>query len=241
VTRPRADEWPVIGEPTDPVPGDPYEVAALGRELRRTADAIRKQADEIKALSSVESWKSKAADEFRKEAEEAEGKLRKAFKRYDAAADALGEKVQEGSDPKQPYASELHRAQTLADKALKDAQAADAEHKASAGALGQLPKDTADDDPQRKKLDRRAESAASSLERAKKDLEAAKDVRDAAAKRACEAIRTAIDNDGLKDQGWDKFKDWVHDNAGPWESPPVRRAAPAPPVPGPTPACPRGW
>jgi hypothetical protein len=51
------------------------------------------------------------------------------------------------------------------------------------------------------------------MERAKKDLEAAKDVRDGAAKRARDAIRGAIDHDGLKDGTWDKFKGWVHDNA----------------------------
>ncbi|MFF3845417.1 putative T7SS-secreted protein [Streptomyces sp. NPDC002328] len=213
MTRPRADEWAVIGESADPIPGDPEEVARLGRSLRKTAEAIRKQADEIKALSSVEAWKSKAAEEFRGQAEEAEGKLRKAYKRYDAAADALGEKVIEGGSYSE-YASELHRAQKMADKALRDAQNADGEDKASSGAIDKLPKDTADDAPDRKKLEKRQEAAASAMERAKKDLEAAKDVRDAAAKRARDAIRYAIDNDGLKDGTWDKFKDWVHDNSG---------------------------
>ncbi|MFJ6084355.1 putative T7SS-secreted protein [Streptomyces sp. NPDC092369] len=213
MTRPRADEWAAIGESADPVPGDPDEVARLGRDLRKTAEAIRKQAGEIKALSSVEAWKSKAADEFRQQAEEAEGKLRKAFKRYDAAADALGEKVTEGTDSKE-YASELHRAQKMADKALRDAQDAHDEDQASSTAIGKLPKDTPDDDPGRDKLKKRQEAAASAMERAKKDLEAAKDVRDAAAKRARDSIRHAIDHDGLKDGRWDKFKDWVHDNAG---------------------------
>lgn len=213
MTRPRTDEWTVIGESSDPIPGDPEQVASLGRDFRKTAEAIKKQADEIKALSSVAAWKGKAADEFRGQAEEAEGKLRKAFKRYDAAADALGEKVMEGGSSKE-YASELHRAQTMADKALRDAQDADADQKTSTGAIDGLPKDTADDDPHRKKLEKRQEAATSAMERAKRDLEAAKDVRDAAVKRAREAIRTAIDNDGLKDGTWDKFKDWVHDNAG---------------------------
>ncbi|MEU9344412.1 putative T7SS-secreted protein [Streptomyces sp. NPDC048278] len=213
MTRPRADEWAVIGEPADPVPGDPDEVAALGRELRKTAESIKKQAAEIKALSSVEAWKSKAADEFRQQAEEAGGKLRKAFQRYDAAADALGERVLDGSSSTE-YASELHRAQIMADKALRDARTADDEHRASGGALDKLPKDTPDDDPGRKKLEKRQEAAGSALERAKRDLEAAKDVRDAAAKRARDAIRHAIDHDGLKDSGWDKFKGWVHDHAG---------------------------
>jgi hypothetical protein len=203
----------VIGEPSDPIPGDPEEVAKLGRDLRKTAEAIKKQASEIKALSSVESWKSKAAEEFRKEAEEAEGKLRKAFKRYDAAADALGERVVDGGRSTE-YASELHHAQTMADKALRDAQDAHDEHTSSGSAIDKLPKDTADDDPDRKKLEKRQKAATSAMERAKKDLEAAKDIRDAAAKRARDAIRTAIDHDGLKDGTWDKFKDWVHDNAG---------------------------
>ncbi|MCX5005534.1 hypothetical protein OHB05_23395 [Streptomyces sp. NBC_00638] len=203
----------MIGETSDPIPGDPEEVARLGRDLRKTAEAIQKQAKEIQALSSVESWKSKAAEEFRDEAEEAGGKLRKAFKRYDAAADALGEKVAEGG-PSKEYASELHRAQTMADKALRDAQGAHDEHTSSSGAIDRLPKGTADDDPDRKKLEKRQEAATSAMERAKEDLDAAKDVRDRAAKRARDAIRSAIDHDGLKDGTWDKFKGWVHDNAG---------------------------
>ncbi|MFF5102119.1 putative T7SS-secreted protein [Streptomyces sp. NPDC000134] len=213
MTRPRAEEWAVIGELSDPIPGDPEEIAGLGRELRRTAEAIKKQADEIKALASVDEWKSKTAEEFRKEAEEAEGKLRKAFKRYDTAADALGEKVVEGGSSKE-YASELHRAQTMADKALRDAREADDEQRASSGAIDKLPEKTADDAPDRKKLEKRQEAATTALEKAKKDLEAAKRVRDAAAKRARDAIRHAIDHDGLKDGTWDKFKDWVHDNSG---------------------------
>ncbi|MFI8218009.1 putative T7SS-secreted protein [Streptomyces sp. NPDC085932] len=213
MTRPRSEEWAVIGEAADPIPGDPDEVAKLGRQLRKTAEAIKKQADEIKALASVDEWKSKTAEEFRKDAEEAEGKLRKAFKRYDAAADALGEKVVEGGCSSQ-YASELHRAQTMADKALRDARDAHDEQNASSSAIGKLPQSTGDDDPDRQKLEKRQDAASAALERAKKHLEAAKDVRDAAAKRARDSIRHAIDNDGLKDDAWDKFKDWVNDNSG---------------------------
>lgn len=42
--RPASHRWEVVGESSDPVPGDPEDVARLGRELRRTADAIEKQA-----------------------------------------------------------------------------------------------------------------------------------------------------------------------------------------------------
>ncbi|MET9912717.1 putative T7SS-secreted protein [Streptomyces sp. NPDC006476] len=202
----------MIGESADPIPGDPEEVAKLGRDLRRTAESIKKQADEIKALASVESWKSKAATEFREQAEGAEGKLRKAFRRYDTAADALGGKVVDGGSSRE-YASELHRAQQMADRALRDAQHAHDEQQASSGAIDKLPKDTPDDDPGRKKLQHRHEAASAAMERAKKDLEVAKEVRDTAAKRARDAIRHAIDHDGLKDSRWDKFKGWVHDHA----------------------------
>jgi hypothetical protein len=121
--------------------------------------------------------------------------------------------VIEGGASKE-YASELHRAQKMADKALRDAQDAESEQKSSTGAIDNLPKGAASDDPDRKKLEKRQEEASSAMERAKKDLEAAKDVRDAAAEAARKSIRHAIDHDGLKDDGWDKFKDWVHDNAG---------------------------
>ncbi|MEU6732825.1 putative T7SS-secreted protein [Streptomyces physcomitrii] len=212
MSRPPAAEWAVLGEDGDPVPGNPEEVARLGRSLRKTADAIRKQADEIKALSDVEAWKGKAATEFRDQAEEADGKLRKAFKRYDVAAKALGTEVAPGE--RESYASELKRAQTKADKALEDAKEADSEQKAHAKALDKLPEDTAEDDPGRKKLEGREQAAGSALAQAKRDLSAAKGIRNDAARKAAKAIRDVIENDGLKDGRWDKFKDWVHDNKG---------------------------
>ncbi|AJE84232.1 hypothetical protein SLNWT_3856 [Streptomyces albus] len=212
MSRPPAADWAVLGEDGDPVPGNPEEVARLGRSLRKTADAIRKQADEIKALSDVEAWKGKAATEFRDQAEEADGKLRKAFKRYDVAAKALGTEVAPGE--RESYASELKRAQTKADKALEDAKEADSEQKAHSRALDKLPEDTAENDPDRKKLEGREEAAGSALAQAKKDLSAAKGIRNDAARKAAKAIRDVIENDGLKDGRWDKFKDWVHDNKG---------------------------
>jgi len=36
-----------LGESGDPVPGDPGSVARRGREPRRTADALEREADEI--------------------------------------------------------------------------------------------------------------------------------------------------------------------------------------------------
>ncbi|WP_437005195.1 hypothetical protein [Streptomyces sp. enrichment culture] len=58
--RPRADEWAVIGEQADPVPGDPEEVARLGRELRRTPVRLR-----IVAPRGVVSHRSRAGSRER--------------------------------------------------------------------------------------------------------------------------------------------------------------------------------
>ncbi|MFD5052732.1 putative T7SS-secreted protein [Streptomyces tendae] len=213
MTRPANHRWAVLDESSDPVPGDPEEVARLGRQLRRTAEAIEKEAREIKELASVENWKGKAATEFRSAAEGAGDKLRKAFKRYDEAADALGTRVVDGVCSTE-YASELHRAQQMADKALRDAEAADEDLGAAQKSLDGQPDDTPEDDPDTKKYKEQKENASSALASAREALQTAKEVRDAAARRAADAIHDVIENDGLKD-GWkDKFKNWVHENAG---------------------------
>ncbi|MEW2323539.1 hypothetical protein AB0926_20930 [Streptomyces griseoincarnatus] len=211
--RPAAHRWAVLDESADPIPGDPETVARLGRQLRKTAEAIDKEAREIEALASVENWKGKTATEFRGAAEGASGKLRKAFKRYDEAAQALGTQVREGVCSNE-FASELHRAQQMADQALKDAEQADESLGSARRALDGLPDDTPDDDPDRKRHTDRQKAATSALADAKKALAAAKGIRDRAARAAADAIHDVIENDGLKD-GWkDKFKNWVHENAG---------------------------
>ncbi|MEU3146784.1 MULTISPECIES: hypothetical protein [unclassified Streptomyces] len=211
--RPATHRWAVLDESSDPVPGDPDAVARLGRQLRKTAEAIDREAREIKALASVENWRGKAATEFRGAAEGAGDKLRKAFKRYDEAADALGTQVRDGVCGNE-FASELHRAQQMADKALRDAETADEDLGSAKRSLDGLTDGTPKDDPDRKKHTRQQEAASSALSAAKEALETAKGIRDRAARRAADAIHDVIESDGLKD-GWkDKFKNWVHENAG---------------------------
>lgn len=200
--RPPVHEWAVLGESSDPIPGDPDLVAELGQALRDTADAIQREAGEIKALASVETWQSKAADAFRDAAGGAVSSLQKAFHRYDVGARSMGTFVQEGSTAN--WASALETAQQMAAKALRDAQAADEEQRSVQGQLKQLPPNTQPTDPAAKGLNKRQEAASTALSKAKAELQAAKDARDRAAKAAADAIHRAITHDGLHDSTWDK-------------------------------------
>lgn len=207
--RPPVAEWAVLGESGDPVPGEPDIVVCLGQDLRTIAEALTRRADEIQALSSVESWKSQAADRFRDAAGEAVKNLRKAFHRYDEASDAVGTIVVEGSEAN--WASALETAQQAAAKALRDAQAADGEHRALQRQLDQLPPNTPHDDPSAQRLRTKQNAQNDALGNAKRELQAAKDMRDRAEQHAVDRIRHAIDHDGLTDGFWDEAGNVVDD------------------------------
>lgn len=133
---PRPRDWEPLHD-GDPIPGDPYEVARLGKQLRKMADEIDKQAENIKALASVESWDSDAGRAFHEIADGASGRLKRSFERYDEAAKALGTKVVDGGGESSEYASELHRAQLIADKALQKYRDAETDVKGATGDLKQ--------------------------------------------------------------------------------------------------------
>lgn len=118
-------DWPPLWH-DDPTPGDPEEVAELGRKLRKMADMIDEQSRVIKALGLVEGWDSEAGKGFHEIAGGTADKLKKSFERYDEAAKAIGEDVREGSSDQ--FASEMRRAQRKADKALADYREAKADH-----------------------------------------------------------------------------------------------------------------
>ncbi|MFE0691926.1 putative T7SS-secreted protein [Streptomyces xiamenensis] len=202
-------DWSLVGESSDPIPGDPEEVATLGRELRQMADAIQQQAGEIEALASVENWNTPTAEQFREKADGVSGRLRKAFDRYDTAARALGTEVKDfGEDYEDhtEYASELHRAQLKADRALSDAEDADQDLRTATNALDALDDDIEDDDPDKTRLEGNQETAENALSSARSLISTAKEIRNTAAEVAAGAIREVINNDGMKDSGWDKFR-----------------------------------
>ncbi|MGW6531022.1 hypothetical protein [Streptomyces venezuelae] len=224
--RPR--DWQPLAD-QDPVPGDPDRLEQLGRKLRKTADELERQVRHLKAASEVTSWDSDAGKEFREKAKKCRGRLEAAHKRYKTVADAVGDRiVDHGADyesnasaPPGSYATELHRAQRIAEIARQEAQEAEADKSAAKKSLDGLSGKSdkgdgakGDDKGRKEKLEDRAEAAGKSLEAARHKLKKAQSIRDEAARKARDAIDDVISDDALKDGFWDDFSQVVEIVAG---------------------------
>jgi hypothetical protein len=194
----------------DPVPGDPDQVERIAKRYSDMAEELTRQAGNLRKLATTEGWDADAGRTFAESAGDLAGKLAKTHGRYAAVASSL-----------KAWAPELHHAQQQADDALIKAKQAQATIDANkppdqppAGHAGQTDHPPT---PEEVAADRRRQTAyddgIGSLEAARKQLHDATDHRDYHAGRAGHAIRDAIDDDGLKDSRWDKFKNWVHEHA----------------------------
>ncbi|MFE1441008.1 hypothetical protein [Streptomyces sp. NPDC058739] len=199
----RPKDWSPVELESDPVAGDPAEVARLGRRFRGVADRIRKQSGNIAALCGVDGWQSDTADEFRKSAEGTVGRLRQVLDRFDTAADLLGE---QHDQPDAKYASVLAHSQETADRARRDAEVDRDERDTLNRALAALDESADDHDRRRKELTRKRDEAVDRIEAAVKRVHEAKDARNQAAEKAARALEDLIDHDKLKDSTWENIK-----------------------------------
>ncbi|MGV9502025.1 putative T7SS-secreted protein [Streptomyces sp. NPDC003642] len=197
-------DWPPLWH-DDPTPGDPEEVAELGRKLRKMADMIEEQSRVIKALSTVEGWDSEAGKGFHEIAGSTADKLKKSFERYDEAAKAVGEEVREGSSDQ--FASEMRRAQRKADKALadyRDAKAdhdlADAEVKKFTEKYPTLDLPTAEKEEYERWVKKRGE-ALHRIGDARRAVKDAREIYDDAGDKAARHIRNVVHHDAVRDPG----------------------------------------
>jgi hypothetical protein len=194
-------------------PGDPYEVARLGKRIADAAKLIEEQAGKLQNLVDGNGWDSDAGREFQNKTKDTVGLLTKSHERYAAAAGALGSSV--GLEPisdeaRENWATALNHAQNLVRTALKKARAADADGSHCQKQIDEHP--GTDAHPDKQKLKRQKDAADGDLEDAKTSLRKALSYRDTQAGYAKTAIRDAIDHDGLKDpkhHWWDNWKDWV--------------------------------
>ncbi|MEV0689510.1 putative T7SS-secreted protein [Streptomyces sp. NPDC050388] len=197
-------DWPPLWH-DDPTPGDPEEVAELGRKLRKMADMIDEQSRVIEALASVEGWDSEAGKGFHEIADGAAGKLKKSFERYDEAAKAIGEEVNEGSSGQ--FASEMRRAQRKADRALANYREAKADHDLADGEVKKFTdKYPAQNIPaaEKEEYERWVKKRAEALHRigdARKLVKDARDVYDDAGDKAARHIKNVVHHDAVRDPG----------------------------------------
>jgi hypothetical protein len=118
-TRPA--DWSALGEPADPLPGDPEAVRMLAARLRATASAIAGTAGLLRRISADDGWKARAAGPFRDRSRQVAGAIERVLDRYAAATRALEE-----------YHPVLRDCQRRADAALADARSARAADRVAA-------------------------------------------------------------------------------------------------------------
>ena len=195
------------------IPGDPAQVAELGKNYRNTADAIRQQAANIRNLVDGNGWDSDSGREFQKKAGETADKLEKAYARYDAAAAAVGAAVAYPPSTG-TWAMSLAHAQDMARAAIRKGQEAQHNSKTMQHQIDQATQANGgkpDTSPAGARMADEKSGYDADLLQAEKDMQAARDFRDAQANKAADAIVNAYKHDGLKDSWWDKFKDAAED------------------------------
>ncbi|MFG2312360.1 putative T7SS-secreted protein [Streptomyces sp. NPDC048566] len=115
----RPTDWHILDLDHDPTPGDPQRVRTLAGSLHDFADDVSDILRDIKGLAhddAVLKWAGKTADSFASEFEDVPSKLKKLKKSYTLAGDALAS-----------YWPDLEDAQDTADKALRDGRKARSE------------------------------------------------------------------------------------------------------------------
>lgn len=206
----RPADWSPLAD-TDPVPGDPLEVAALGARFQATADEIASAVRRLRTMCTDEFWDSGAGASFRRRSIEAAGKLDAAHARYAAAATALG------ADPSDPspstasrpnYAAALAQAQDLAEGALHAAQAAARSQREVMARLA------GGDQVLPPELARQYNAAAEAITAARAAVVSAARIRDVAAANASGLISRVISVDALGDSWRDYVLTFTDEHAG---------------------------
>ena len=199
-----SDFEPLAG--SDPVPGDPDQVATIARRYRDTAAEIAKQASNLRTLAQQAEggWKGKAGKVFREHASDLADRISKAQGRYAATGDALTGWVRPLSD-----------AQDEVYQAVWDAKAAQQQMTANAplpppkpGAPPPSPP-TPDEQAAEKRRSAAYGQAQTDLSAARTKFNQAVGDYHTAAGTAAKKINDAIGHDGLKDSWWDRNFHWI--------------------------------
>ncbi|MBB2902344.1 hypothetical protein FHR75_003175 [Kineococcus radiotolerans] len=219
-----ADWQPLAGE--DPVPGRSADLGDVARRWRGVAEELERQAGEVRRLARGTDAAGRTVEALGEGAGDLATRLTGAVGRYRATAGALDDYVPHLQDAQRRSLDALHAARDA--QARHDAAAAVlAANSTPAPAPAPVPGDPAAtataahahagreaDRAARAGAARRDAGAASAdLAAARAHLAAAVADRDAAAERAARAIAAACAGDPLRDSRFDRFQQWVHENA----------------------------
>jgi uncharacterized protein YukE len=204
VTARPPDFEPLAG--SDPVPGEPGAIAALGRRYAQTAQEITQQAANLRKLAGNAStgWKGKSGTVFAARAEDLAARISRAQARYEAAAQALAQCAAPVDDARQrAYAA------VWAAKDAEQRMTANAPPAAALTGAGPGTGPAAADGAASRARSVRYDDASRDLAVARRQFDAAvQDYKDAAS-TAARAITAEIGRDGLKDSWWDAHFGWV--------------------------------
>lgn len=202
----RPGRWELLGEGSDPLPGDAAEVSTAATHYAKTATAIREQVARLRQIGEGHNQLvGKYQPALEKSAEDLADHLDQAQGRFDTVASQLGR-----------WAPVLADAYTQTGSLLRQAEAA--QDAVEANQPPDKPVDKSDDDAVKadKARDNRLTGAQDDLTRVKNaydrlmnDKGGVKDVADDVAKRIDDAS-----HDKLKDSWWDSHvRKWIHDHA----------------------------
>jgi len=193
MTRKPPDFEPLAG--SDPVPGEPDMIAALGRRYAQTAYEIQQQAANLRKLAGGASagWKGQSGTVFAAKAEDLAARISRAHARYATAAQALARCAT-------PMADAQQRAYAAVWKAKDAEQRMTANAPASQAALAH--------DPASRAAALRHDEATRDLTVARGQFITAVEDYNTAAGAAARMITAEIGSDGLKDSWWDAHFGW---------------------------------
>ena len=206
MSRPPDSEWAVLDEPSDPIPGSPYDIRVEAKRLGSFAQMVRDQIGLLKDLAGDDSI-GKYADKIRESSSDITGDLGKVATRYESVSGYLNS-----------WADDLDGFQSDSLKPLARAQAAAPQANSTEltpPAGSPPPKLTPQEQAKATAAAKAKEAAQGEVAAAIKQLAGIKSSRDQRGKHWMQKIEDA-EHDGLKDNDgwWDDFKDFVHNHAG---------------------------
>lgn len=187
-------EWHLVGEGSDPVPADGWDVRQVAKQFTDRGTVMDSAASTLQKFADTGEWIGEAAQKFAEKAGEAHGDLDKAAQKYLDAGTALT-----------TFASAVDTARTETAAAVADAVDADNRRRANTSSLLDGVDDPSDDlkDADDRREDR-LDGANSDLAAARTRLRNAMSALDTAADSCKRSINAASEH--FKDSTWDDVK-----------------------------------